>query len=75
LASNFTASLILDLRASLNLARLESTSKFKLALKFGLNCKQDKNLTVKIERKFEVIVKCGFTNGFKFDEAAAKFKQ
>ncbi|EET80768.1 hypothetical protein [Campylobacter showae] len=31
------------------------------------------NLTVKPERKFEVRVKSGFENGFKFDEAVAKF--
>jgi len=33
LTSNFIASLILDLQASLNLTRVESTSKFKSAFK------------------------------------------
>ena len=56
-----------------NLARLNLTSNFIASLILPLWARS--NLTVKPERKFEVRVKSDSANGFKFDEAAAKFKQ
>jgi hypothetical protein len=61
------------LNGFVNLARLNLTSNFIASLILPLWARS--NLTVKIEHKFEIRVKSGFENGFKFDETAAKFKQ